>query len=365
MDGRHVRKRIKAARRAEKGKISTAKTLAEARRLLNHPLPIGSQRPKGENGKHGYQVPNDLIIAALRRANGITFRALEYIRANGFPCYAHNDLRSRIAHNAELQAVIDESRMDICCDAVDALREAVRRGEDWAVRQVLNSPLASDLQLGQPAPKIAVDARSVSIGNGSGVLDSIDLQQRLARLGTALQGLAGIGGNGGASALPAPAPAVALPSPAMDAAPQSAHDPAPLVVDAEPCAPQADPCALVPSPPCSYPVDNPVDNPDLPTSHNYSYVSEPPITEPKSTPQKRGKRNAKAARKQSRKERRERGKRGADALPEAAQGVATAEAHETPATPRKRGRPRGSLDSRPRRRRDPGRGKKRATGGGL
>jgi hypothetical protein len=319
--------------------------------LLNHPLPIGAQRPKGENGKHGYQVPNDLIIAALRRANGITFRALEYIRANGFPCYAHNDLRSRIAHNIEFQDVINESRMDICCDAVDALREAVRRGEDWAVRQVLNSPLANDLQLGQPSAKVAIDARSISV-NDSGVLDSIDLQQRLARLGTALQGLAGISGDGGAPALPAPA--AALPCPAMDAAHDPPMDAAPRVVDAEQAEPIAEPCALVLSPPCSQAVDNS----DLPTSHNLDYVSKRPIKEPKDTPKQR----AKAARK-------ERGKRGARAVPEAAhdaaQVAAATDTGEVAALPRKRGRPKGSRDSKPRRRRDPRRGKFRATGGGL
>ena len=269
MDGRHVRKRIKAARRAEKGKISTAKTLAEARRLLNHPLPIGAQRPKGENGKHGYQVPNDLIVAALRRANGITFRALEYIRANGFPCYAHNDLRSRIAHNVEFQEVINESRMDICCDAVDALREAVRRGEDWAVRQVLNSPLANDLQLGQPSAKVAIDARSISVNN-SGVFDSIDLQQRLARLGNALQGLANGGGNGGAQALPAPA--VALPCPAMDAA------------QAVPAVPLVD-SAPLPAPGTLQGGQGAPFSPCSATSHNRRYVSKTPITEPMDTPE--------------------------------------------------------------------------------
>lgn len=330
--GQKFRAGAKLAREAETRAVARA---CEVARFLA-PLPVGAQRTK--QAQHGPALPAEMIGSALARSRGILYRAIEYIRANGYPQYSMSALRERIAQDTRLQEIAEESRMGLVCDAVDALHEAVLSGADWAIRQVLNSPLANDLQLGQPSAKVAIDARSISV-NDSGVLDSIDLQQRLARLGTALQGLAG---------------GAAPHDPPMDAAP--------LVVDAEPC-------ALVPSPPCSQTVDNPVDNPDLPTSHNPDYVSDRTIKEPKDTPKQRAKSARKEARKRATKPERKPRELGRDWAPEAAhdaaQVAAATDAGEVAAPPRKRGRPKGSRDSKPRRRRDPRRGKFRATGGGL
>ena len=66
---------------------------------------------------------------------------------------------------------------------VQTLQQAVARGEEWAVRQVLNSPLAREIGLGNDnRPQVAVAV-------GAAVLDPVDTAQRLARLDAALQRL--------------------------------------------------------------------------------------------------------------------------------------------------------------------------------
>ncbi len=333
----------KLAREAETRAVARA---CEVARFLA-PLPVGAQRTK--QAQHGPALPVEMIGSALARSRGILYRAIEYIRANGYPQYSMSALRERIAQDTRLQEIAEESRMGLVCDAVDALHEAVLSGADWAIRQVLNSPLANDLQLGQPSAKVAIDARSISV-NDSGVFDNIDLQQRLARLGNALQGLANGGGNGGAPAMPAPA--VALPCPSMDAAPLAMPQAAPEAVeDSAPIPSPGTPSQGAqggqgaPFSPCSA------------TSHNLSYVSKSAITEPTDTPEA-----------------------GAEAVPEAAPDAGAkaprknGRSHRAPrvakvaaesGAPRKRGRPRGSRDSGRKRGRNPGRGKNRATGGGL
>lgn len=137
---------------------------------------------KKPNGKHGAVVPRALIEQAIRNADGLDCHALRIIREHGFPEYRKSAFQERVAHDAGLSEIREEARMRICAEAVSKLREAVTRGEEWAIKQVLNSPIAAHLGLGRPAAQVAVAADNVSVA----VFDSEDLAARLSRLDAAL-----------------------------------------------------------------------------------------------------------------------------------------------------------------------------------
>jgi len=236
---------------------------------------------------------------------------------------------------------MDESYNQLGISALEALADAVENREEWAIKQVLNSPRAAQLQLGQPSARVNIDARSVSLGD-SKVFDSIDLEQRLKRLGDALCNPAISAPIAAAIAAPEALPCpvlpchdLAAPMDAAEAAPEAAEDSAPLP------APGTPPQQVAPL------------LPDSPTSHNRRYVSMSAITEPSdangSGAEAAPETGAESPRKNGRSHR----------APRVARVAAESGA------PRKRGRPRGSRDSGRKRGRNPGRGKNRATGGGL
>lgn len=145
------------------------------------PLPIGASRKRSPARKRGAGVPAALIMRGIAESDGLAWRVVKFIRAHGFPDYSRNALSARFRLHPDLQAALDEAAQSLVSSAVDSLRAAVKAGEEWAVRQVLNSPRAADAGLGNTTARVDVAAVSASV-----VLDPIDQAQRLARLDKAL-----------------------------------------------------------------------------------------------------------------------------------------------------------------------------------
>lgn len=167
------------------------------------PLPIGARRTKHQSSKRGPGVPRALIMRGIAESDGLPWKVIRFIRAHGFPDYSRNAFSARMRLNPDLQAALEDAAHSLVSSAVDSLRAAVEAGEDWAVRQVLNSPRAVEAGLGNTTARVDVAAVSASV-----VLDPIDQAQRLARLDAALSTLRAVPAATvvDAPALPAPQP---------------------------------------------------------------------------------------------------------------------------------------------------------------
>lgn len=124
------------------------------------------------------------IAAVLREVKGNVAAAATRLKV------ARADLAERVRKSEMLSALVDDYRSELVDFAETQLRAAIGKGEDWAIRYVLDSARASPRGWRKPAASVPSGEASAKPGDGPAPVDPRLLtDEQLAKVARAQVGV--------------------------------------------------------------------------------------------------------------------------------------------------------------------------------